>query len=1198
MLARALLLAFMTLAAVVAGGPVRADVAGRVSAQVATGYGRVVFTFDRMPKYQVRASTGVVVIEFAEKVDLTLPQLAVDLKPYISAARLDPDGRALRLALAQKVAVNTMEAAEQLYVDFLSQDWSGLPPGLPKEVVALLARRAKEAEEEAKRQALIAAGLADLPSVKVEVGQHPTFSRISFGWDRNVDAKLTREPGEVTIAFTEKGKVDLTQLKGSPPRFVQSASDELTLAGLIVRLAVDRTAAVRTFTEGHAYVVDVAGGADVLAGDKGLVSIGGDAGNQPLPGEGAGPVTDLGGEASKADTTPVAPVEAKPAGVNVALEPFEPGALTPDAFADWARSNIVPGSNKPVQDTVNNTEKHIGGMSDSVRATGVRVGDLGSGDVAVGAAGSDRDESAGAAGEARGERVKVQATRIGKSVRLTFPFPRRVSASVFSRADTIWAVFDSDIPIDTGNLAREFSDRLSDVTLTRSGGMQYLRIKLAKPALMTAAAESSLWVVSIGDMVLEPTRPLALRRTLGNDARAIVTVTLDDIGDVHWLRDPDVGDVLAVVTAYGPPRGLIKSQDFVEFNALVSAHGLAIRPIADDLRVSTRINEVVISRAQGLFLSAGGVQQYVPGRSETSDGRRAGFIDFNGIRDAGPAKFTAARQQLESQAAMANDELRVPAQLTLARFYTGYGLAAEALGVLGHMVAIDSDIEQDPTFNATRAIANILMGRPDEARKDLTVHGLSQSPDISLWRGLVELAAGNWREAQLAIRAGEDVISEYPDDLAAKFRLAGARAALEVRDLADAAYQLEALPPPGERVVQAAEARLLRGRYLDEVGRTEDALAAYGEAMASEIRPVAAEALFYKTALLHKLERIDDKQATDQLETLAVAWRGDNTELGVLNSLARLHVEQGNYRRAFEMMRMATLIDGDSDITRHIQDRMASVFQDLFLNGKADDMPPVDALSLYYDFRDLTPVGRLGDEMIRRLADRLLDMDLPDQAAELLTHQVDNRLRGAARAQVAARLAYVHLLNHQPAAGLLVLQRTRATGLPNVLQRQRNVLEARALAETGRVDLAMELLDTMQGGDIELLKADTLWFGRKWQQAAEQIERLLGDRWTGKEALDAEHRHEVLRAAIAYSLAEDQLGLGRLRSKFAAKMSESPDAHTFEVVTQPVEAKGEEFGLVAKEIASVDSLEAFLGEFRKRYENGAAPAGDGVAPPS
>ena len=39
--------------------------------------------------------------------------------------------------------------------------------------------------------------------------------------------------------------------------------------------------------------------------------------------------------------------------------------------------------------------------------------------------------------------------------------------------------------------------------------------------------------------------------------------------------------------------------------------------------------------------------------------------------------------------------------------------------------------------------------------------------------------------------------------------------------------------------------------------------------------------------------------------------------------------------------------------------------------------------AMFYEFRELTPIGRRGDEMIRRLADRLVAVDLLDQAGEL-----------------------------------------------------------------------------------------------------------------------------------------------------------------------------------------------------------------------
>ena len=75
------------------------------------------------------------------------------------------------------------------------------------------------------------------------------------------------------------------------------------------------------------------------------------------------------------------------------------------------------------------------------------------------------------------------------------------------------------------------------------------------------------------------------------------------------------------------------------------------------------------------------------------------------------------------------------------------------------------------------------------------------------------------------------------------------------------------------------------------------------------------------------------------------------------------------------------------------------------MSADGDAMPAVEALGLFYDYRELTPIGRRGDEMIRRLTDRLVAVDLLDQAAELLQHQVDHRLQGAARAQVATPAA-------------------------------------------------------------------------------------------------------------------------------------------------------------------------------------------------
>ena len=61
-------------------------------------------------------------------------------------------------------------------------------------------------------------------------------------------------------------------------------------------------------------------------------------------------------------------------------------------------------------------------------------------------------------------------------------------------------------------------------------------------------------------------------------------------------------------------------------------------------------------------------------------------------------------------------------------------------------------------------------------------------------------------------------------------------------------------------------------------------------------------------------------------------------------------------------MRSAVSAHPDTDMTRQIQGEAAATFDALFLAGKVDTFSAIDALALFYDFRELTPIGRRGDE--------------------------------------------------------------------------------------------------------------------------------------------------------------------------------------------------------------------------------------------
>ena len=348
-----------------------------------------------------------------------------------------------------------------------------------------------------------------------------------------------------------------------------------------------------------------------------------------------------------------------------------------------------------------------------------------------------------------------------------------------------------------------------------------------------------------------------------------------------------------------------------------------------------------------------------------------------------------------------------------------------------------------------------------------------------------------------------------------------------------------------------------------------------------------------ETVLRYQLGDLKRDDVISQLESLTTIWRGDETEIEALKILAHLYTEDGRYRDAFYVMRSAMAAHPDSDMTRQIQDEAAATFDSLFLAGKGDAMPAIDALALFYDFRELTPIGSRGDEMIRRLADRLVSVDLLDQAADLLQYQVDNRLQGAARAQVATRLAVIYLMNRKADRALAALRATRTADLSNELRNQRLLLEARALSDLGRHDLALEVIGNIEGREAIRLRSDILWAARRWAKSAEQIELMYGDRWKDLQPLTdierAGHFARRNRLCARRGQARPRPLPREIRGRRWRRRRTRAPSRSSRRRSAPAAS---EFGAIAHAAASVDTLEAFLRDMKARYPdpNAVSPA--------
>ncbi|MGJ4926246.1 tetratricopeptide repeat protein [Bradyrhizobium sp. HKCCYLS2038] len=1223
-----------------------APVPGEANLSAQNGYARLVLKFAEDVGADVTTAGSILLVRFDRPANVPIDRWVDAAPDYISSARGDPDGSALRLSLSRKVRVNTMTAGERVFIDLLPDSWTGPPPPLPAEVVRELAERARAAERALRLQRAEVES-KKRPPIRVRALVQPTFVRFVFEIPDGVGISSVMNDQKMSLYFSAPLNFDLADAKIVSPPNVAGINQRIDGNKTVVEIGMIGEVDVHAFRDEKNYNIDVA----YVQPDKKVAAVSSDT----LPGAKAaaaekGHGDKAGGEKSNGDKPKPAAqrdivpptsetiaqemkAEAKPA---IAAPATEPAAEPAHAAAAATKTEAAPEAGtheaakpevaKPEATKFEIAESEITRPEDAkLEAAKPEAAKPETAKPEVAKADADHSApekveapkmeaakpDASHAEAAKPESTKVESTKVesakaeaakpaekpaekaatgaaslealrdSEGLRLSFGFGQVTPAALFRRGDTVWMVFDSTKPVDVEPIKAKGGAIIGEVNRMPLDKGQAIRIRLNRPQMHSLGSDDGgrSWTLSFADKGQTNQQPLMVMRNVTDPALANVMVPLANpgAGMLHRLTDPDAGDTLLVVTAPPPIRGFIKRQDFVDLSLLDSVHGIAVRPNSDDVAVEIAPDKVILGRPGGLTLSSIG---FSPERAPTAV-RPMFDIDEWQKNQAQP--FVPREDMLIKAAAEAEPERRAQARLALARFYMARAMYPEARGITNLMIS-DSDPRTDETaMLMIHAVASILMGRPDQGLKDLATSSIGNNFDSQMWKGLAYARQGKFADAREKLKNVEFAIASLPLDLQRIVIADAMKSALEIKDFAGAAKRRAELDVIGVPADMKADVAVLRGRLAEAMAQEKDALDEYRSAINSNDRMAAAEAKLYEIKLLQKRGEIKPPDALKDLETLQATWRGDAVEVQTLQMMAQMYEEAGRYADSLEAARMATRLSPNSDLARQAQDAAQRLFSQLFLGGKADELPPVDALSIFYGFRELTPIGRRGDEMIRKLADRLAGIDLLDQAAELLQYQVDHRLEGAARAQVAARLAMVYLTNRKPDRAIEALRTSRIADLSGELRQQRLLLEARADSDIGRHDLALDIITNVGGREAIRLRSDIYWASRRWREASEQIELYYGDRWRDFRPLNPAERGDILRAVVGYALADDAIGLARFREKYAPLMTGEADKIAFDVASKPASGSSAEFAQIAKMAAGVDTLDGFLRDMRARF---------------
>jgi len=1085
-------------------------------------FGRLMFFWPSPVEYETEANLDRLVIRFERPIVANFDPASESLGQYLGVVEPEADGHSVVIPLRDGVVARSFARDSAVVID-LSKPSPAAPP-------ADLQTAAASEPATAPKPAV----------VRVRTGEHPGFSRIVFDWRKPVDYTVRRSGTSASIVFDHPARVDLRRLDRKPLKYIKSGSSQSTGGTVTVKLAVPEGSKARHFRVGTKVVLDV---------------LGSDAANAktsvPADAKEVGPESESAGSlpASKPtqeDVEPSAPTNDEPP------KPTEQNALS----TDTAPAKRAAPAEQPAPPQPSGPSK----IPPPAEAPTAEASSPPAPNAAM-----PEDEAA-------------------RSADWHFDWDQPVGAAVFRRAGSLWVVFDA--PIN-----QEVAAPAGSETVIRS--LEPLPVQRATALRMTTpeavnprvARDGLSWILRFAEHPLAAQHAIEARTEVDENGSIRLFLAVPEPGEPIGITDPEVGDNLIVVPVVPLGHGVSRVYTYPQLRLLATGQGVVIQPLVDNLRVRSLPDGIEITTESDLSVSPVSKETQAAARVGSPEGLTR-LLDLEQWIGEDQVPFDTRRRALERAVINAAPLEKEKARLDFARFFLAHTYAAEALGTLNLTAQHRPEIEDEPAFRAMRGVSRLLLGRVSEARDDLFHQSLDGNNEASLWRAAVEATEGRFSRAAVNFKDSVAITRTYPKPLRTKLNLLLAEAAIAADQAGHANTLMEVLEAEASTASERSWLEYLRGRYLEAIGDHAGALDIWSNVAAGPDRQSAAKASMASAELLLKTGEITRDQAIGALESLRFAWRGDALEVRLLRRLAELYQEKEDYLGGLRMLREVAAHFSADRQAPEITQEMSETFERLFLEGHADELPAVSTIALYREFQELTPTGDKGNEMIRKLADRLVDVDLLDDAAAILEKQVRYRLSGVEKAKVGARLALVHHLNRNPQAAMDALSVSATSNLPDELNRQRGRLAAQALATLGKPKHALSMLGNDDSLEADLIRSDVYWTSQDWTDAGKTLNRVL--RKTGAEPgkpLSERQSEFVLNLAVALTLAGDEDGVSRLRNNHGAAMSTSPQRDAFLLITG-AELDGE----VAKrdwmkQVKQAENFQAYLAVYRAQLEH-------------
>ncbi len=722
--------------------------------------------------------------------------------------------------------------------------------------------------------------------------------------------------------------------------------------------------------------------------------------------------------------------------------------------------------------------------------------------------------------------ARPAAPPAGSPGAMLVPFEVGVGAAAFRRRGQGVAVFDAARPIDLSALAGAKVFGAAKVHVL-AGGTE-LTMPLRRGMRLALLRRSAGWLIvltrhsPVGPVI----RPLPVAAGL--------SLPLAAPGKTVSLLDPETGTPLLVGTERAAPVALRVTHRAPQFALLRSWRGVVVEALSDRLGLRPTVDGFLLAGRGGLAVSPGG-------REATALADAALLTRSFYIPDL-TTTVLSSRLRRQLRAAAARPPLaRGPRLRRAAETMIALDMGAEAYALLHLAASEDPGEAARPEHAALAAIAAIEAGAPTKASA-IDARSLPVTDEVAFWRGIRRALRDprSPRAAQLLATTAPLALT-YPRALRRSVLPIAIETMIRGGETQAASHMLARRP--NDKRLDLARAMLDAAQ-----GRTGAALAIYDRLRDSPDRLTAFRAATRAVALRLDMHAISPAQAAHKLDQLRDGWRGGKRELHLLETLASLRARAGQWTRALALLRH-TIRDFPKARPR-LRAEMRRLFAAALADAKLDRAPPLQYVAFVNANADLLPKGKAGLPLAGKLADRLLALDLPDQAAPLLARLAREAPTASARAGFGARLAELRLDQGNATVAARALAVTAASDLPPGLASRRAILAARIDAAQGHVPEAEAALLKLNAASADRAAAAIATRAGDWKGAVAALAAEAAITVPPSGSLSPERRQLLLRLATARVRAGDMAGLAAMRAD-QARMGTGPLADLFRLLTAP-----------------------------------------------